>query len=52
MNQKRGFRISFNSPVILGFTVLCFGAMLLGMITRNTSTHLVFSVYRDRKSVV
>ncbi len=46
MNQKRGFRISFNSPVILGFTVLCFGAMLLGMITRNTSTHLVFSVYR------
>lgn len=46
MNQKRGFRISFNSPVILGFTALCFGAMLLGMATHNASTNLLFSVYR------
>ena len=26
-------KISFNSPVVLGFTVVCFGALILSMMT-------------------
>jgi membrane associated rhomboid family serine protease len=40
-------RIQYNSPVILTYALICFGALLLGGVTKNwTLTHL-FSVYRS-----
>lgn len=48
MHQKKdSFRISFNSPAILGFTLICLMALLLGYVTGNASTNAVFSVYRS-----
>jgi GlpG protein len=41
------FRVSFNSPVILGFTAICFIALILGKLTNNASTYAIFSVYRS-----
>lgn len=49
-NMKKKIKISFNSPAILGFTVICFAALLLGYITKEESTNLVFSVYRSSLS--
>lgn len=40
-------RISFNSPVILGFTAICFIAFILNFITLGASNDFVFSVYRS-----
>lgn len=40
-------KISFNSPVILSFTILCFVSLLLGMLTKGATTNLFFSVYRS-----
>lgn len=40
-------KIAFNSPVILGFTILCLIALALGWITGGGSDRLVFSVYRS-----
>ena len=40
-------RVSFNSPVILGFSVICFAALILGMITRGWTNTMFFSVYRS-----
>lgn len=45
--RERKFKISFNSPVILGFSVICFAALLLGMITRGWTNTMFFSVYRS-----
>ena len=44
--QHRGVRISFNSPVILGFVLLCFAALLLSDFTGGKTTAMFFSVYR------
>lgn len=43
----RKIRVSFNSPVILGFTVVCFLALLLSYVTRGYTNTLLFSVYRS-----
>lgn len=40
-------RVSFNSPVILGFTIACFLVMILDKITGGASTNSFFSVYRS-----
>lgn len=40
-------KISINSPVILGFTAVCFIALVLSFITGGASNDLVFSVYRS-----
>ncbi|MDE6848145.1 MAG: rhomboid family intramembrane serine protease [Ruminococcus sp.] len=40
-------KISFNSPVILGFTAICFVSLLLSILTHGASNHMVFSVYRS-----
>lgn len=45
--NKSGIRISFNSPVILGFTAICLLSLLLGMLTHGASNNAVFSVYRS-----
>ncbi len=40
-------KISFNSPVILGFTAICLISLLLSILTHEASNHMVFSVYRS-----
>lgn len=48
MNGKeKHFKISFNSPVILGFTLICFAALILNTITGGLANRLLFSVYRS-----
>lgn len=48
MNGKeKRFKISFNSPVILGFTLICFAALILNTITGGLANRLLFSVYRS-----
>lgn len=46
INGKK-WKISVNSPVILGFTFLCLAALLLNYITGGVSNRQVFSVYRS-----
>ena len=40
-------RLSFNSPVFLTFTLLCFAALVLSWITNGNTNLLLFSVYRS-----
>ena len=40
-------KISFNSPVILGFTAICLVSLLLNMLTHGASNNMIFSVYRS-----
>lgn len=40
-------RISYNSPVILGFTAICFLALVLNFLTRGLTNNLIFSVYHS-----
>ena len=46
MKQKK-FLISFNSPIILGFTFLCFIALILNYITHGITNRMFFSIYRS-----
>ena len=41
------FSISFNSPVVLTFSIICFGALILGYLTGGYTNQLLFSVYRS-----
>ena len=45
--SNKKLQLSFNSPVILGFTLLCFLVMIADLITSGISTRLCFSVYRS-----
>lgn len=47
--KKSGLRlkISFNSPVILSFAVICFVTLILSWITKGYTNRLLFSVYRS-----
>ena len=47
MNSAKKLKISFNSPVILGFTIICFLVMVLDKITGSASTNALFCVYRS-----
>ncbi|MDD6570983.1 MAG: rhomboid family intramembrane serine protease [Thermoflexaceae bacterium] len=49
-DNERKFRISFNSPVILGFTILCFITLLLNWLTKGITNNLFFSVYHSSLS--
>ncbi len=40
-------RISYNSPVILTFVLICLIVTIIGMITGDASTALLFSVYKS-----
>lgn len=42
----RKWKISFNSPVILGFVAVCFAALLLDKLTGGWANQHLFSVYR------
>lgn len=45
--MKKKFRISYNAPVILTFVSICLVVTILGAITKDSSTELLFSVYRS-----
>ena len=45
--QKTILRISFNSPVVLSFTLICLAAYLLNCLTNGKSHLLLFEVYRS-----
>ena len=46
-NVGKKIRLSFNSPVILGFTLACFIVLILDKVTGSASTRAFFSVYRS-----
>lgn len=46
-SEKSGFKISFNSPVVLGFVFICLASLFLDILTHGASNNLVFSVYRS-----
>lgn len=45
--QNRRLRISFNSPVVLIFSIICLLALILDIVTKGMTTHMFFSVYRS-----
>lgn len=45
--NKRRLKVSFNAPVVLGFTIICFVVLLLDRVTNGYSTKEFFSVYRS-----
>ncbi len=44
--MKSRLKVTFNSPVVLGFACICLAATIAGMITNGASTRLLFSTYR------
>lgn len=46
-NSGKKMKISFNSPVILGFTLICLAALILNFFTGGLANLLFFSVYRS-----
>lgn len=46
-NRFSRVKISFNSPVILIFTILCLAALVMGQVTGGWTTDLFFSIYRS-----
>ena len=46
-NSERKFKVSFNSPVILTFTIICAITLLLNWITKGYTNNHFFSVYRS-----
>ena len=50
MDSDRKIKVSFNSPVVLWFSILCLVALILGIVTNGVSTTAVFSVYRSALS--
>ncbi len=47
VNRRPQLKISFNSPVILAFTLVCFIALILGDLTNGMTTNLLFSEYHS-----
>lgn len=45
--KQHRFRITFNSPVVLTFAILCFIATLLGVISKQEMTAHYFATYRS-----
>lgn len=46
-NNKRKIRVSFNSPAVLGFTIICFVALILNWLTQGLTNNMLFSVYHS-----
>lgn len=47
MKEKMKLKVTFNSPVIIGFTCICLAALILGYVTNGKTTDLMFSVYKS-----
>lgn len=45
--SNKKVKVTFNSPVILTFTLVCLAALILNIITRGFTNDLLFSVYRS-----
>ena len=45
-DNRRRFRLAFNSPAVLGFAGVCLVAMVLNLLTDGASNRTLFSVYR------
>ena len=45
-SNRKGVRLAFNSPAVLGFAAICLVAMVLNRLTGGESNRLLFSVYR------
>lgn len=45
--KYRKFKISFNSPVTLGFVFICFATILLNFVTGGASNQAVFMTYHS-----
>lgn len=46
-NNTRKVKLSFNSPIVLGFTILCFVALALNWVTKGWANRTFFSVYHS-----
>lgn len=46
-SSGKKLQLSFNAPVVLGFTFICFFVLILDRVTGSTSTKALFSVYRS-----
>ncbi len=44
--KKTKLKLTFNSPVVLWFVIICFATLVLNRITSGGSNRLLFSVYR------
>lgn len=44
---KKKWKLSFNCPVILGFTAVCLAALVLNLITAGWANKALFSVYQS-----
>lgn len=47
VSSGKKLKMSFNSPVVLWFSMICLAALILGIVTNGASTTAVFSVYRS-----
>ncbi len=48
MDKKTfSFKVSFNSPVILSFTIACLAVLILDLVTGGYTTNTFFSVYHS-----
>lgn len=47
MGNNSKLKISFNAPVILGFSAICFVALVASLLTKGGSNDLLFSVYHS-----
>ncbi len=45
--SKKNFKISFNSPVVVAFSIICLIALILGIVSNGLTNELIFSVYRS-----
>lgn len=45
--MKKGLKVSFNSPVVLWFSIICLFALIAGIVTQGATTTMFFSVYRS-----
>ena len=45
--EKKKLKLSFNSPIVLGFTIVCVIVLIVDMLTLGASTNALFSVYRS-----
>ena len=45
-DNRRGFRLAFNTPAVMGFAGVCLLAMVLNLLTDGASNRALFSVYR------
>lgn len=50
LKNSRGWSISFNSPVVLCFALICLVTWLMGWISGGRTTAMFFSVYRSSLS--